>query len=85
MKLSVSVSDDEVEFIDSYLKSHQLPSRSAVFQLGIKLLRDLQLQDSYEQAFSDEERYEDPAILEHWHQMAEAARERMREAASAPG
>ena len=69
MKLSVSLSEDEVEFLDAYMAKYGLESRSAVFQTAIRLVRDLDLAREYEQAFSDEERYEDPEILEKWHRM----------------
>ena len=76
MKLSVSLPQEDVEFIDYYVTMHDLESRSAVFQAAIRALRNFDLEDQYAQAFSEEERYEDPAILEKWHQMAEAARAR---------
>lgn len=80
MKLSVSIPAEDVEFLDYYVTSHDLESRSAALQAALRALRDLDLQDQYVQAFSEEERYEDPAILEKWHQMAEVVRERRRKA-----
>jgi len=83
MKLSVSLPPEDVEFLDYYITARDLESRSAALQAAIRALRDLDLQDQYEYAFSDEGRYEDPAILEKWRQMAEAARERTRKALNA--
>jgi Arc/MetJ-type ribon-helix-helix transcriptional regulator len=83
VKLSVSLPSDDVEFLDYYITSRDLESRSAALQAAIRALRDLDLQDQYEYAFSDEGRREDPAVLEKWRQMAEAAQERKRRARDA--
>lgn len=53
MKLSVSVPDDDVEFLDSYLATHRFASRSAVLQRAIRLLRASELTDSYAAAFTE--------------------------------
>jgi Arc/MetJ-type ribon-helix-helix transcriptional regulator len=84
VKLSVSLTDKDVEFLDHYVTEHDLESRSAALQTALRALRDLEMQDDYEYAFSEEGRHEDPAVLEKWHQMAEAARDRQRRAQSAP-
>ena len=78
MKLSVSLSENEVEFLDFYINEHDLESRSAGLQAALRALRDVELEDEYEQAFSEEEMREDPAILAEWESMAAAARERTR-------
>ncbi len=53
MKVSVSVPDDDVEFLDSYAKAHSVPSRSAAIQRAIRLLRASELADSYAAAFAE--------------------------------
>jgi Arc/MetJ-type ribon-helix-helix transcriptional regulator len=63
MKLSVSLSEKEVEFIDLYVTEHDLESRSAALQVALRTLRDLGLADSYAEAFSEKE---EPEWTEHW-------------------
>jgi Arc/MetJ-type ribon-helix-helix transcriptional regulator len=66
VKLSVSLSEKDVEFLDLYVTEHDLESRSAALQAALRTLRDLELEDAYTQAFLEEE---DPAVLAHWHQL----------------
>ena len=63
MKLSVSLPDKDVEFLDYYVTAHDLETRSAALQAALRALRDLDLQEQYEAAWSEEE---DPAALAHW-------------------
>ena len=51
MKLSVSLPDEDVEFLDSYAESQGLPSRSAVLHKAVRLLRGVELAPAYEAAF----------------------------------
>jgi Arc/MetJ-type ribon-helix-helix transcriptional regulator len=53
MKLSVSLPDEDVEFLDRLASESGVGSRSAGLHLAIKLLRDSSLQSAYEEAFSD--------------------------------
>lgn len=53
MKLSVSVSDDQVAFIDKYASAHALASRSGVVQRALTLLRVSELADDYAGAFDE--------------------------------
>jgi Arc/MetJ-type ribon-helix-helix transcriptional regulator len=53
MKLSVSVSDDEVEFMDRYAGEHGVPSRSGVVQRALSLLRANELSEDYSAAWSE--------------------------------
>ena len=62
MKLSVSVTDDDVDFIDRYATSHGLTSRSAVFQKAVRLLRDAELAGDYAAAFDDWEQSDDAGL-----------------------
>jgi Arc/MetJ-type ribon-helix-helix transcriptional regulator len=51
MKMSVSLPDDYVEFLDAYAKEHGVGSRSAVLQKAVELLRAEQLADAYADAW----------------------------------
>ena len=51
MKVSVSLPDEDVEFLDSYAESQGLPSRSAVLHKAVRLLRGAELAPAYEDAF----------------------------------
>ncbi len=53
MKLSVSLSDDDVAILDEYVSKAQLPSRSAGLQRAVQLLRYPDLEDSYAQAWNE--------------------------------
>lgn len=53
MKLSVSVPDDDVAFLDEYAATHQVASRSAAVQHAIRLLRASELSASYAAAFNE--------------------------------
>ena len=53
MKVSVSIPDEDVEFLDSYTKTHQIESRSAAIQRAIRLLRASELGDAYAAAFTE--------------------------------
>lgn len=64
MKLSVSLPDEDIEFLDEYASSHGVPSRSAAVQQAIALLRTQALSDSYEQAWADWETSEDARLWE---------------------
>lgn len=62
MKLSVSLPEKDVEFLDFYMTEHDLDSRSAALQAVLRTLRDLQLQDAYAQAFAEWEGTEDAEL-----------------------
>jgi Arc/MetJ-type ribon-helix-helix transcriptional regulator len=51
MKLSVSLSDEDVEFLDAYAEEQGYASRSAVVQRAVGLLRADDLADEYEAAW----------------------------------
>jgi len=53
VKLSVSIPDDVVEFIDEYAEEHGLESRSGVVQRAIGLLRASELGDEYARAWAE--------------------------------
>lgn len=62
MKLSVSLSEKDVEFLDVYITAHDLETRSAGLQAALRALRDLDLQEAYEQAFEEWEGSEDQRL-----------------------
>lgn len=51
MKVSVSISDDDVAFLDDYARTSGAGSRSAAVQRAIQLLRHAQLSGAYEAAW----------------------------------
>ncbi len=53
MKLSVSLPDDEVNFLDRYSELHGVGSRSAVLLKAIRLLRISELGSAYAEAWSE--------------------------------
>ncbi|GAB2750479.1 ribbon-helix-helix protein, CopG family [Saccharothrix sp. AJ9571] len=53
MKLSVSLSDEDVAFIDHYAAAADVPSRSAVVHRALELLRASQLEDDYRAAWDE--------------------------------
>jgi Arc/MetJ-type ribon-helix-helix transcriptional regulator len=52
MKVSVSLPDDDVEFLDSYADSKGIASRSAVLHKAVRLLRASELGAAYEDAWA---------------------------------
>lgn len=52
MKVSVSLPDEDVEFLDDYAEAQGLSSRSAVLHKAVRLLRCLELAPAYEDADS---------------------------------
>lgn len=59
MKLSVSLSDKDVEFIDQYAIEHGVDSRSGVVQRAVFLLRAGELGEDYAAAWDEWESSED--------------------------
>lgn len=53
MKLSVSMPDEDVAFIDAYADEHGDLSRSAVVQRALALLRVRELADEYAAAWDE--------------------------------
>jgi Arc/MetJ-type ribon-helix-helix transcriptional regulator len=51
MKVSVSLPDDDVEFLDSYAHAQKMGSRSAALHKAVGLLRTSQLAAAYEDAW----------------------------------
>jgi Arc/MetJ-type ribon-helix-helix transcriptional regulator len=61
MKVSVSLPDEDVEFLDTYAQSQGLPSRSAVLHKAVRLLRGAELAPAYEEALISWDESEDGA------------------------
>ncbi|MEV6273946.1 ribbon-helix-helix protein, CopG family [Nocardia sp. NPDC051832] len=53
MKLSVSLSEEDVAALDAEVCRSGLPGRSAAVQKAIELLRSRALEDAYEQAWDE--------------------------------
>jgi Arc/MetJ-type ribon-helix-helix transcriptional regulator len=53
MKLSVSLPDEDVEFLDAYAIEQGISSRSAVVHKAVRLLRAVELSDDYSAAWQD--------------------------------
>jgi len=53
MKLSVSLPDEDVEYLDRYAASQGYRSRSAVVHKAVRLLRASELGEAYESAWQE--------------------------------
>jgi len=53
MKISVSLPQEDVAFVDEYAARTEAESRSAVIHAAIELLRAAQLEAEYTEAFSE--------------------------------
>ena len=62
MKISVSLPDEDVEFLDSYAQSHGFNSRSAVVHTAVRMLRSSKLGDAYADAWREWEESGDAAL-----------------------
>lgn len=53
MRVSVSLPDDDVEFLDKYAEREGFASRSAVLHKAVRMLRASELGAAYEEAWSE--------------------------------
>jgi Arc/MetJ-type ribon-helix-helix transcriptional regulator len=53
MKISVSLPDEDVEFLDSYAQAQGFGSRSAVVHTAVRMLRSSKLGDAYSDAWRE--------------------------------
>jgi Arc/MetJ-type ribon-helix-helix transcriptional regulator len=53
MKLSVSLPDEDVEYLDEYARAQRLESRSAALRKAVRLLRASELGSAYEDAWTE--------------------------------
>ena len=63
MKISISLPDDDVEFLDEYAETQGYPSRSAVLRTAVRILRSSKLGDAYADAW---EEWEDSGEASIW-------------------
>lgn len=62
MKVSVSLPEDDVEYLDAYARQQGLESRSAAVHKAVRLLRASELGAAYEQAWADWESGDDAEL-----------------------
>jgi len=62
MKVSVSLPDEDVEYLDAYVRDRGLESRSAAVHQAVRLLRASELGSAYEEAWADWEASEDAEL-----------------------
>jgi Arc/MetJ-type ribon-helix-helix transcriptional regulator len=62
MKISVSMPDEDVDYLDSYARDRQLESRSAVLRKAVRLLRASELGAAYEDAWTEWDESEDSEL-----------------------
>ncbi|MFB9660862.1 ribbon-helix-helix domain-containing protein [Glycomyces mayteni] len=53
MKVSLSIPDEDIRFLDKYAHDHGFPSRSAAVQHCIALLRNAELKQQYKLAMQE--------------------------------
>jgi Arc/MetJ-type ribon-helix-helix transcriptional regulator len=64
MKVSVSLPDEDLEFLDEYTKKAGLDSRSAAVQKAVRLLRTAELSQEYAAAWEEFAADPDAALWE---------------------
>jgi Arc/MetJ-type ribon-helix-helix transcriptional regulator len=64
MKVSVSLPDDDIEFLDRYAATRGIESRSAAVHKAVRLLRASELGPAYEDAWKDWAGSEDAELWE---------------------
>lgn len=62
MKVSVSLPDGDVEFLDTYAEREGFASRSAVLHKAVRLLRASELGAAYEDAWAEWDATSDDAL-----------------------
>ena len=62
MKVSVSLPEGDLDFVDAYAKAQGIPSRSAVLHEAIRLLRMSNLEAAYEAAWAEWDASEDKVL-----------------------
>ncbi|RDG39709.1 ribbon-helix-helix domain-containing protein [Streptomyces corynorhini] len=62
MKISVSLPQEDVAFVDEYAKRADAESRSAVIHAAIELLRAAELEAEYTEAFAEWDGSEDAVL-----------------------
>lgn len=62
MKISVSMPEEDVDYLDSYARDRKLESRSAVLHKAVRLLRASELGAAYEDAWTEWDESEDSEL-----------------------
>ena len=62
MKLSISLADEDVAFLDAYADEHERGSRSGAIQKAVRRLRAAQLAQEYTDAFQEWEESGDAVL-----------------------
>lgn len=62
MKVSLSIPDEDIRFLDNFARDHGISSRSAAVQHSIALLREAELGSQYEAAWDEWYVSEDAAL-----------------------
>ena len=62
MKISVSLPDEDIDFLDEYARSLGVRSRSAVIQRAVRLLRAAELGPAYAEAWEEWQESGDGAL-----------------------
>lgn len=62
MKISVSMPEADVDYLDSYARDRKLESRSAVLHKAVRLLRASELGAAYEDAWTEWDESEDSEL-----------------------
>lgn len=53
MKVSVSLPDNDIAFLDDFARNNGVTSRSAVLQLAVRMLQASELESAYEDAWAN--------------------------------
>jgi len=53
MKVSLSIPDEDIRFLDNFARDHGIASRSAAMQHSIALLREAELKEQYKIAMQE--------------------------------
>jgi Arc/MetJ-type ribon-helix-helix transcriptional regulator len=64
VKVSVSLPNDDVDFLDEYAREQGLDSRSAALHRAVRLLRTAELAEAYEAAWDEWAASDDAAAWE---------------------
>ena len=64
-RVSLSLPDEDVEFLDAYAESQGIGSRSGAMHKAVRLLRVFELGSAYQQAWGDWASSEDAHLWDH--------------------
>ena len=64
MKVSVSLPQDDIEFLDKETRAGRYPSRSAAVKAAVTVLRQAAITDSYAEAWDEWEQSGDDVLWE---------------------